>query len=236
MVSPQQCVATLSDRIQHNDKFIEYVFEFITPPAVAFEAGQYVSMQVSERGDRRSYSIASSPEVTHSFELLVDISPQGIGSQFLEKMQPGQEVKVLAPLGRFTVPQDTNEHALIFIATGSGVAPFKSMIVDQLQLKNDQREIVLYWGLRHETQLFWQDEFLELAEAYPNFHFHPVISQATPQWTLCRGRVTNCLSVHTLPESAGYYLCGNDAMVKDVLGFLHGKGVPETHIHHEKFY
>lgn len=236
MIPPQQCSAKLSDRIVHNDKFIQYVFEFVTPPAIPFEAGQYVSMQVSDRGDRRSYSIASSPEVTHSFELLVDITPQGIGSQFLEKIQLGQEVKVLAPLGRFTVPQDPAEHALIFVATGSGVAPFRSMILDQLQLKGDQREMILFWGLRHENLMFWQDEFLELSESFPNFHFHPVISQATPEWTLCRGRVTNCLSVHTLPENAGYYLCGNDAMVKDVLTFLDAKGVVPAQIHHEKFY
>lgn len=236
MIAPQRCTGKLVDKIIYNEKFIHYFFEFIEPPAIQFEAGQYVSMQVSERGDRRSYSICSSPATTHGFELLIDITPQGVGSKFLENLSFSQPVDMLAPLGRFTVPQDPSEHALIFVATGSGVAPFRSMILDQLQVKQDQREIVLLWGLRHENLLFWENEFLEMSQAFPNFKFHPVISQPTPAWTLCQGRVTNCLSVHSYPDQAGYYLCGNDAMVKDVLTFLQGKGVAEDHIHHEKFY
>lgn len=236
MIAPQQCTAKLVDKLVLNEKFIHFFFEYLEPPEVPFEAGQYVSMQVSERGDRRSYSICSSPETTHGFELLIDITPQGVGSTFLQNLSFNEPVKLLAPLGRFTVPNDPAEHALIFVATGSGIAPFRSMVFDQLQVKGDQREMILFWGMRHENLLFWENDFLEISEAFPNFHFHPVISQPTPAWTLCQGRVTNCLSVHTLPENAGYYLCGNDAMVKDVLTFLQGKGISQEHIHHEKFY
>jgi ferredoxin-NADP reductase len=236
MQPPQQCVAKLADKIQFNEKFVHYTFEFTQPATIQFEAGQYVSIQVSDRGDRRSYSICHSPEVTHGFELLVDITPQGLGTKFLESMKFGDTLKALAPLGRFTVPIDPTEKALVFIATGSGIAPFRSMIVDQLQLKNDQRPMTLYWGLRNETQLFWQDEFEELMRLYPNFKFHPVISQAGEMWSLCRGRVTDCLSVHELPAEAGYFLCGNAPMIHDVVELLAKKGVANEHVHHEKFY
>lgn len=233
---PQRCTAKLADKIVYNEAFIHYFFEFTEPAAVAMQAGQYVSMQVSERGERRSYSICNSPSETHGFELLIDITPQGVGSKFLENLQFGQTVNVLAPLGVFFMTDSSSESSLNFIATGSGVAPFRSMLMDRLQNHQDQREMTLYWGLRHEDKLFWQDEFQELAEAFPHFHFHPVISQPSDKWPLCRGRVTNCLSVHDISLDAGYYLCGNEMMVKDTMALLTAKGVAAEKIHHEKFY
>jgi len=236
MTPPKPCTAKLADKFIFNDKFIKLDFEFTQPGEVPIQAGQYVSIQVSERGDRRPYSICSSPAITHGFELLIDVTPQGLGSTFLQNLALGEEIKLLAPLGVFTVPQNSEEEALVMIATGSGITPFRSMVLDQLQQKSDQREITLYWGLREERQLFWQDEFSELADEFPNFHFHPVISQPLPEWPLCKGRVTNCLSVHDLPTNAGYYLCGNAAMLEDVVSFLAERGVLKNQVHHEKFY
>lgn len=236
MTPPQRAQARLIERIDHNDKFIQLKFEYVEPPVVLFQAGQYVSLQVSEHGDRRSYSICSSPEADHGFELLIDVSPNGLGSQYLHNLALGQTVNVLVPLGVFTVPDAPEEKNLIFIGTGSGIAPFRSMIMDQLQNKHDQRPMTLYWGLRHVAQMFWQDEFTELSQNFPNFHFHPVISQPEADWPLCRGRVTDCLSVHEFVPEAGFYLCGNAPMLRDVLAFLGQKQIPEARIHHEKFY
>lgn len=236
MTTPQRCRAKLADKIIQNQKFVQYFFELIEPHEVQFQAGQYVSLKVSERGDRRSYSICSSPEKNHGFELLIDISPQGLGTSFLSEMTLGQEVDVLMPLGVFTVSQASDEQAVIFLGTGSGIAPFRSMILDQLQAKHDTRPIVLHWGLREVNQLFWQDEFQELAESFPNFHFHPVISRPTNEWPLCRGRVTDCLRTHEFNQQAGYYLCGNAAMLQETLTILQEKGILPGHIHHEKFF
>lgn len=236
MQPPQVCKVQLVDKKQLNAKFVQYYFEYVSPASVPFEAGQYASFKVSEHGDRRSYSICSSPEKAHGFELMVDNTPNGLGVRYLDSMQLGQTADVLAPMGVFTIADDPTEEQLMLIATGSGVTPFRSMVLDLLQEKQDQREIWLYWGLRHLEDLFWQDEFQELSEMFPNFHFHPVISQPTPEWPLCRGRVTDCLAVHALPPKAGYYLCGNQAMIKEVMAFLPTKGVEPQHIHHEKFY
>ena len=122
------------------------------------------------------------------------------------------------------------------MATGSCIAPFHSMVLHLLHEKQDTREITLYWGLRYAQDLFWQNDFQDLAEAFPNFKFHPVLSKAPDVWPLCRGRVTDCLSVHGAPATTGYYLCGNDHMVKDAITLLQQAGVPVEHIHHEKFY
>lgn len=233
---PQLYTARLEDKIQHNDKFIQYMFELEQPHSMDFKAGQYVSMKVSEKGERRSYSISSSPAISHGFELLIDITPQGLGTKYLENLKFGDQVQILAPMGIFTIVDDPTEEELVFIATGSGVAPFYSMIQDLLQDNQDPRPITLYWGLRYVEDLFWQDEFSRFSDAFPQFKFHPVISKAIDEWPLCKGRVTDCLSVHALPPKAGYYLCGNAPMIHDVINLLGQKGVANANIHHEKFY
>lgn len=231
---PQLCIAKLEDKRQLNQKFIQLDFELQTPHELNFLAGQYVSIQVSERGDRRSYSISSSPVIKHGFELLVDTTPMGLGSTFLLNLKFGDEIKILAPMGRFVL--DDSEAAFTFVATGSGMAPYHSMLLDLLQNRHDTRPMILYWGLRHAEDMVYQDEFQQLATAFPNFKFHPVLSQSPQEWPLCRGRVTDCLAVHDLVPSSGYYLCGNEKMVLEMQGLLQQRGIAPERIHHEKFY
>ena len=232
----QQYKARLSDKIVFNDKFTQLYFEMENPHRFEFYAGQYISLKVAANGTRRSYSICSSPDKEHGFELLFDIVPNGIGSHFLADLPFGSEVELLAPLGKFTVPEEVvHQFPLIFVATGSGIAPLRSMILDQLQIKQNKQPMILHWGLRYVEQLFWEDEFEELAEKYPNFHFHPVISQPLPEWPLCQGRVTDCLRTHQQIPNAHYFLCGNDKMVIDVMTLLQSQSVNPEFIHHEKF-
>lgn len=238
MQPPQQYIARLEDKTVHNEKFVQYKFEFTNPHSMDFIAGQYVSLKVAENGTRRSYSICSTPGIKHGFETVVDLEPAGIGCQFLERLKFGDEVSLLAPLGQFVIDTQLQEDEIILVATGSGISPFMSMILDLLQEKQDTRPISLYWGMRHVEHLFWQDEFELLSENFANFSFHPVLSRAPEEWPLCRGRVTDCLSVHQLSESpkVGYYLCGSAPMIVDVSQVLSQKGVQAEHIHHEKFY
>ncbi len=235
---PKQYLAKLEDKVQHNEKFVQYTFEMEQPHELAFVAGQYVSIKVADSGERRSYSICSSPEIRHSFELAVDISPAGLGCTYLEALQFGQEMQILGPMGRFVVEDDLAEQepALVFIATGSGIAPFHSMLLDMLQVRRDSRPMVLYWGLRHESELFWEAEFKDLSEKFPNFSFHPVISRPGAEWPLCVGRVTDCLNNHGVIQPAGYYLCGSKVMIEDTSAQLQQNGIAASSIHFEKFY
>lgn len=233
--APKMYTAKLSEKEVLNDKFMKYHFELIEPTKIEFLSGQYVSFIVSEKGERRSYSISSSPALNHSFEVTVDITPDGLGVTFFKNLEFGEEVKVLGPLGKFVLQDEPKEDNLVFIATGSGVAPFKSMVLDLLQSKKDSRKIILYWGLRHAEDMIWQDEFQELSQNFPQFHFHPVLSKAQQEWPLCRGHVTDCIGIHDLPEKAGYYLCGAKQMIADVQEVLLKRGVSEEAIHFEKF-
>jgi NAD(P)H-flavin reductase len=236
MNPPQKYTARLEEKLQHNDKFTQYSFELIEPHRLDFQAGQYVSIKVSDRGERRAYSICSTPDNNHQFDLIIDYAPGGLGVQFLQNLEFGAEIEALAPMGQFIVPEEIVADELVFVATGSGIAPFKSMIEDQLRNKQDQRPITLHWGMRQPENLFWLEEWQELDEAFPNFHFHPVLSQAPEAWTLCRGRVTDCLSVHELPTNAAYFLCGSKNMIEDTTNVLIPKGVPKELILLEKFY
>jgi NAD(P)H-flavin reductase len=248
MQPPKQYTAKLEEKIEFNSKYTQYDFELLEPNVMEFLAGQYVSVKVSEAGERRSYSICSSPAVQHGFQLLVDLEPQGVGAKFLQNLTFGDSINFLGPLGRFVLQDDFSllpgklpetvlpEEAIVLIATGSGIAPFRSMVLELLQERKDTRPIILHWGMRHAEQLFWEDEFAELMEAFPNFKFHPVVSQPIAGWSLCSGRVTDCLQVHAQPKNAGYYLCGNETMVQEVSQVLTTQGVQLENIHHEKFY
>jgi NAD(P)H-flavin reductase len=236
MHPPKKYTARLEEKYVFNEKYTQFDFELESPHRMEFQSGQYVSVKVSETGARRSYSLCSSPDIAHGFQLLVDLEPGGDGSQFLQGLQFGQEIEILGPMGQFVLADNASEEATVMIATGSGIAPFRSMLLDLLQVRHDTRPVYLYWGMRFVKHLFWMDEFQELMDAHQNFHFHPVVSKPVPEWTLCSGRVTDCLSVHAQPKNAGYYLCGNTPMIAQTTELLAQQGVSPEHIHHEKFY
>ena len=239
-MKPQKFTAKLTDKEVFNEKFTKYIFEIEHPYNMKFKAGQFVSVKVSEDGVRRSYSICSDASVDHGFELVLDHSPNGLGVNFFKQLQFGQEIEVMGPLGHFFVTDEDLESSRIkefaFVATGSGIAPFRSMVLDLLHNKQETRPITLYWGLRYVQDLFWENEFQDLVEQYPNFKFHPTLSKAPLEWSLCKGRVTDCLSIHELSADTTYYLCGGTAMINDTVKVLESRGVNQEDIHFEKFF
>ncbi len=236
MQRPQEYTAIFENVEVYNEKFTHLHFELKNPFRINFKAGQFVSIKVNDDGVRRAYSICSDPDIDHGIEILLDTDPQGIGVKYLQNLKLGEEVSFHGPMGRFVIEDGADEESLVLVGTGSGVAPLHSMVVDQLKNKDDKRPITLYWGLRYAAHLVWQDEFSRWAKTFPNFKFHPTLSKAEKEWSLCRGRVTNCLQVHDLPPNAGYYLCGGKAMIDDVKKLLIDRGVDPKKIHHEKFF
>lgn len=237
-VAPHPFKAKLQDKQILNDKYTLVTFELSDSHVLEFQAGQYLSLKVADTGERRAYSIFSSPAVGHAVELLIDVTPNGVGTHFLQSLELGAEVECLGPLGRFTIETAPAipEPALVLIATGSGLAPFNSMVLDLLQVKHDLRPIILYWGERYETDLCLEMEFTQLSQDFPQFSFHPVLSRPAQHWKLCAGHVTDCLNTHGIVEPAGYYLCGGRLMIEDVTAVLTQGGVDKTSIHQERFY
>ena len=207
-------------------------FEF--PDDSPFLAGQYVSLKVAEDGTRRSYSIASAPG-GKVIELLVDVGPMGAGSRYILELKPGDSVEVLGPLGRFTLPPSPKK--VLFVATGSGIVPFRPMIHELLEKRSFTDEIHLDWGMRYEEDLFWIDEFKKLETDHPNFKFDVVLSKPTKEWSACSGHVNDCLIKHRA-SYLGWeaFLCGNQQMIEEVTATLSGLGVRREDIHIEKFF
>ncbi len=124
----------------------------------------------------------------------------------------------------------------MFVATGCDYAPLRSMILDYLKT-GGTAPVRLWWGMRYESDLFWQEELASLAARYPNFHYTVTLSKPTESWTGSRGRVT----AHVVGETrelarSEFYLCGSRQMIVDMRGLLTQNGVSSEQIFTETFF
>jgi NAD(P)H-flavin reductase len=200
-----------------------------------FLAGQYVSIDIGGE-ERRSYSIASAPAMDHAVEICVDVTPGGRGSRYIEGLKPGDEVKLLGPLGQFVSGDAEKEKKLLFVATGSGIAPLRSMILDLLVEKKDEREIWLFWGLRFVKDMFWEEDFRQKHRFFKNFNYELMLSKPPEGWPIISGHVRREIEELGLGSEWGVYLCGNPEMIKEVNQLGSDKQVPQEQIHFEKFF
>lgn len=205
-----------------------------------FMAGQYVSIKVAPDGTRRSYSITSPPD-GNVIELLIDVTPGGLGSKYFLSLNEGDMVEAMGPLGIFTLASKDQKPNRMFIATGSGIAPLHSMVLDSLHKKIIPGEVQLLWGMRHEEDLFWQEEFVQLNREFPNFSYQVVLSKPSGHWHGECGHVGDCLrngfiiQVKDL-KSWDFFLCGGQEMIMETGAYLASRGVARENIHFEKFF
>ena len=215
-------------------------FEFEVPGVddFSFTPGQFISVVDRENGKEvtRAYSIAS-PRGGNRFSLCLNRVPEGIVSRWLFELSPGDEVDMHEPLGYFTLRHPG--HRAIFIATGTGIAPFRSMLLDHLP--RTQPDVTLLFGVRYEESLLYRDEFESLAGKYPNFKFMPTITRPGSDWYGRTGRVQShldeALAIHTPEEivNIDVYICGLREMVDDVRKELKQRGFDRKQIIYEKY-
>jgi ferredoxin-NADP reductase len=127
-------------------------FQLPAGKEIHFKAGQFVQMFIptGDKIRRTSYSIASPPHESAFFELCVTLVREGTSSPYLHALKEGDHIQAMGPLGVFTLP-DPLPRDPVFIATGSGIAPFRSMIFDLIQ-KNSPHTIYLIFGNRYEHE------------------------------------------------------------------------------------
>src|SRR5262249_43756821 len=137
----------------------ELGFERTDGAPFEFQAGQWASLvlPLAEGEARRAYSIASPPNGTNRFEIAVTRVEQGPGSTYLHELAIGEPLRVIGPQGFFTRPRGTTQHSL-FVGTGTGVTPLRSMIEDALA-HDDTSRMTLLFGVRHEEDRLYQEEF-----------------------------------------------------------------------------
>src|SRR5579885_1887045 len=211
-----------------------FVFEARDGEHFDFVAGQFVSFSAALGGKQitRAYSIASAPGRGARFELCLNRVDEGLFSNFLFAMEPGGEVEMHPPLGMFVLRQPPRDS--LFIATGTGIAPFRSIL--QAHLREDSPPFTLLFGVRYESHLMYRAEFEEMARKFPQFRFWPTLTRPEPGWTGRAGRV----QAHLMEALGGrrdidVYLCGLKAMVDDVRAILKGLGFDRKQIFYEKY-
>lgn len=203
--------------------------------ALPHAPGQWVSLKIPS-GDEllaRSYSVASAAREDGSFELAVTRVEGGPGSTFLHAMAPGEAVQVGPPMGFFTLPEAL-DHPLLFVATGTGVAPMRAML-QHLAQRGITVPVTLILGVRTARDLLYDEDFRALAASSPWFRYEPTLSRADGSWQGRRGYVQEHLGA-LAPPGCHAYVCGLNAMLKDVRAVLKGElGFTRERIHTERY-
>ena len=214
----------------------EIELALISPREIAFEAGQFVSFEV-ERPEwplpvTRSYSIASAPSMRDRIVLLLNLVATGRMSPYLFSLRPGDRVSFRGPFGTFCLRPDGRE--LLFVATGTGIAPVRSML-HALAERDRQRRIQLFWGLRSPADVYYQAELGSLAGELPGFSYVTTLSRPDDAWTGARGTVTPLVENRIASVNGlAAYVCGNQAMIRDVTATLNRKGL--CPVYREQYY
>jgi CDP-4-dehydro-6-deoxyglucose reductase len=211
-----------------------FIFEAPQLERLAFTPGQFVSLTdaVNGRAITRAYSIASAPDESNRFELCLNRVDDGAFSPHIFDFSPGDTVEMQPPLGTFTLRQPLRDSLLI--ATGTGIAPFRSML--KSALTPDAPAFTLLFGVRYESHLLYRQDFERMEREFPQFQFWPTLTQPSPDWPGRTGRVQAHLS-----EALGgrkeidIYLCGLRPMVDDVRQILKGMGFDRKQIRYEKY-
>jgi glycine betaine catabolism B len=220
---------------------------WIQIPEVAsydFEPGQFVTIDlpIHEKPNKRwrSYSIASWPDGTNVIELLIVLLEGGKGTSYLfQEGKVGLELILRGPQGVFTLPKPIDKD-LYFICTGTGIAPFRSMIHYIQEHKIPHKDIYLIFGTRKRDDLLYMNEMKRLEMEIEGFHYIPTLSR--DQWEGCCGYVHSVYenlvnekrTDHSVKE-AGFYLCGWKNMVDEAKLRIQNLGYDKKSIHLELY-
>jgi CDP-4-dehydro-6-deoxyglucose reductase len=203
-----------------------------------FLPGQFVTLDlpIHEKKNKRwrSYSIASPPKKSNVFELVIVLVEDGTGTNYLFKnIKPGDELTFRGPAGVFTLPQDL-EKDYFMICTGTGIAPFRSMLQYIYQQQIPAKHIHLIFGTRTKQDLLYYKEMTELDKIMPNFSYHPILSREI--WEGQTGYVHDVYKqLINEKRDAHFLLCGWKNMIDDTRHNLAEMGFDKSQIHYELY-
>ena len=191
----------------------------------------------------RAYSMANYPEEKGVVKFNIRIAtpppgtdlPPGQMSSYTFNLKPGDKIAVFGPFGEFFAKDTDSE--MVFIGGGAGMAPMRSHIFDQLKRLNSTRKISFWYGARSLREVFYEDEYDQLAKENENFEWHLALSDPQPEdnWTGETGFIHNVvlenyLKDHPAPEDVEYYMCGPPMMNAAVIKMLKDLGVEDENI------
>jgi CDP-4-dehydro-6-deoxyglucose reductase, E3 len=218
---------------------VDFELALVTPAAITFRAGQFVTLAVGKDQNghdvRRSYSIASRSDRGESLRLILRLVPGGPGSDFFSALNLGDEVRLTGPHGFFVLdPQHAGD--VVFAATGTGLAPVLPMLAE-LAARTEPGRRFVYWGAREERDLFVPEE-IAAACAAAGASLHTYLSRPEETWSGLRGRITPAV-LEALPalQDPTFYIVGNGAMIQELKRGLIERGIDrKRHIRTEAFF
>jgi ferredoxin-NADP reductase len=245
-VAPQYN-ATLIRRVDHTDDLAYFWVRFDGEP-VPFDPGQYMTIGVFADGKlwQRPYSVASAPREAGEigYEFYVRHVPIIRFTTLLWRLPVGQSMRMIGPKGRFLLePADDRTH--LFISTGTGIAPFVSMIRQTLADGRPRKTVVLH-GCSFVDELgYWEElQTWQQDGTYPVTYVPTISRPDDPRnagWTGRTGRVEQvvqsvCKDLGLRPDRTVVYICGNPDMILNSESVLMNLGFPEFHVKKELYW
>ena len=222
--------ATVSKVEPHNDAAVVLELD-VDATAPVFLAGQYVNIDVPGSGQHRSYSFSSAPGQS-KVSFLIKRIPGGVMSTWLDSAQPGNKLELIGPLGSFYLR--AVERPLLFLAGGTGLAPFLSML-EVLARTDSQQKVHLIYGVTRDLDLVQVDAIEAYVAKLPNFTYATVVAD-TDSTHPRKGWVTQHMPAEALNDGdVDVYLCGPPPMVDAVRKHFDDNGVKPNSFHYEKF-
>jgi glycine betaine catabolism B len=201
-----------------------------------FIPGQFVTLDLpihEKRNKRwRSYSIASWPDDSNVFELIIVLDKRGAGTTYLfNEIHVGSELLLRGAQGVFTLKEPL-ENDLFMICTGTGIAPFRSMVHHIRNHDIAHKNIYLIFGCRTKNTLLYYNEFMKLQEDLKGFHYLPALSRE--HWHGHTGYVHPIYELLCMDKRpADFFLCGWKGMIDEARKRILEMGYAHTSIHLE---
>ncbi len=210
-----------------------------------FKAGQFAVLGLPDDKNnldgewhRRAYSITSAPS-QDNVEFYIVLVPEGKLTPRLFELKEGDEIYMSEkPAGLMNFDNVEEDKNVLFVSTGTGIAPFVSMLRQHKdEIFNGKRQVALIHGARHTYELGFKGELQELAKKTPYFHYFPIVSRSEQEvgveWTgykghaqslIINGTVENQLHEKITSDTFHVFLCGNQRMIDETVVIFEEKG------------
>lgn len=234
-------ITWVESNVERVENLTAHVKRFILrSPGIEFKAGQFITLDLpigEKRIQRwRSYSIASAPSDGDSLELCIVRSASGQGTRYLfEEVQEGSTLRWKGPEGVFVLPEDGGKE-LVMVCTGTGIAPFRSMLREIRAKGFPYKSVHLIFGARVEEDILYREEMEDLSRAWPSFRYDIVLSRA-PGWEGHRGHVHQVYQQYysNVRSEVLFLLCGWTGMVDQAVENIVGMGYDRSQVRLELY-
>jgi len=204
------------------------------PPALEFDAGQWVSVPFGPKLVR-AYTLASTPRDGTTITLCADVAPRGIGSRWFEGLRPDDVVSFKGPVGGFVFDRG-DPRTPLFVAEEIGIVPIRSILCALDEAGVERPATLVQWA-RTGVDLVYRDELEALARRRRDFVYHPVVDGADAEWSGERGALVEVVARHAARDAPGVaYVAGGEGTIKRVREILTARGLERKAVKWEKFW